>query len=144
MRDWITLTEQWAKAVQVYDESVDVFVNPSRSEFAKLARSSNGCVRGTLVGTDLYVWNGFLSTHWPIRQDMKLTGQNLMWLVPEKQLPVYWDFKLRSDIYPACETDDVWGKRMNFPDFAAVEEWLRALPALKGLVDGFNMVRQNP
>lgn len=108
MRRWIALVEQWDKQFRVYnDTDVDVFRNPSRTEFASMLHQSRGkMLRGLIdVNNNLYVWDGFLVTHGDIDQAYRKTedypGFHSVYLL------LYADRCVFNDInYDANENDD--------------------------------------
>lgn len=65
------LTEQWFNTYSVNDERIDVFNNPTKTEFNKLISRIEGEVntaiewplRAFITNDDLYVWSAYQATH---------------------------------------------------------------------------------
>ncbi len=70
----ITLNEAWDANVSAYDFTtspthVDVYRNPSKAELLKLIQATEYKVlRGLIEGTDLLVWDAYLTTHGDIQK----------------------------------------------------------------------------
>lgn len=108
---------------------VEVYKNPSKAEFLAVKNAhANGGVRGFLDGTDLYIWDAYLSTHGEVDEALGLWGQRLDW---QQRLVVYWNWDYEDDAYP----DN------GFQDFEQVREWIKALPSCRRLVTGYEIVR---
>lgn len=85
MRNHINLVEQWFNTVDVYGTQVDIFKNPTRSEYAKLmaqiAKTTGGTQSGSTGGPklfvranvspdgSLYIWDAYHATHGDIIDD---------------------------------------------------------------------------
>ncbi len=95
MRKWINLSEKWALTLPktlMSGRDADIFVNPTRTEFAKLIKSwgESVCRAGIGKNGDLYVWRMDDAFHDEVQErsgvDMAPVSLMLHW--PEKV--VWW------------------------------------------------------
>ena len=132
MRDWINLTESFYNAFQAPEGYVEIYVNPSKSEFSQAWRTGTLVdnheyygVRGFLDGTTLYVWAGSLATHGDVDEHFGLWGQRLEWFAPNG-VTVYWNREYEDDAYPEGSAD-------SFETREEIAKWIADLPCMKSV-----------
>ena len=139
MRDLITIVEQFFNGYKsAYNETVEIYKNPSRKEFDLLLRQNLHSVRGLISEDGLYIWDAFYATHSEIGQKFKIGGIHLQW--ETRRVPL-------NSVEPGSILMISWNNSWNNPDephekdFNAVKNWIMTQPVMAPLIKGFVVVR---